>query len=380
MTQNDNKLDVLRQQIDVIDSELLSLINKRLQLVEQVGRVKHEVGLPIYVPSREASMIKKRRLEAEKLGVAPQLIEDILRRLMRESYQNEKTIGFKQVNPNAGHIVIVGGKGQFGELFRQMLSLSGYQVYIVDKNDWHLADVLFEGASLVLVTVPISLTCELILDKLGTLPEDCVLADLTSIKSAPMAAMLKAHKGPVVGFHPMFGPNVMTFAKQVMITCHGRMPEKYQWLLEQIKLWGTTLVESNVIKHDSAMATVQALRHFSTFVYGVTLFENKENLQKLLQFSSPIYRLELAMVGRLFAQDPELYMDIIFSQSENLSVIKSHSEHYLGNMEMLVQKDKHAFINKFNDVAQWFGELAQQFQQESNLVIQAAGDINTISN
>lgn len=50
------------------------------------------------------------------------------------------------------------------------------------------------------------------------------------------------------------------------------------------------------------MAFIQALRHFATFAYGLHLAEENVRLEQLLALSSPIYRLELAMVGRLFAQ------------------------------------------------------------------------------
>ena len=36
-----------------------------------------------------------------------------------------------------------------------------------------------------------------------------------------------------------------------------------------------------------------------------------------LRYTSPIYRLELAFVGRLFAQDPDLYGEIIRTNSYN---------------------------------------------------------------
>lgn len=81
--------------------------------------------------------------------------------------------------------MIVGGKGQLGGLFSQMLTLSGYQVNLLDKDDWQQADSLFADAGMVLVTVPIAITCELIREKLSQLPADCILADLTSIKTEP---------------------------------------------------------------------------------------------------------------------------------------------------------------------------------------------------
>ncbi|MGR5542436.1 chorismate mutase, partial [Vibrio campbellii] len=91
-------------------------------------------------PDREAAMLASRRAEAEKKGVPPQLIEDILRRTMRESYASEKDSGFKCLNPSLRSVVIVGGKGQLGGLFGRMFALSGYDVKVLGSQDWDRAD------------------------------------------------------------------------------------------------------------------------------------------------------------------------------------------------------------------------------------------------
>ncbi len=75
-------------------------------------------------------MLASRRAEAEALGVPPDLIEDVLRRVMRESYSSENDKGFKTLCPSLRPVVIVGGGGQMGRLFEKMLTLSGYQVRI----------------------------------------------------------------------------------------------------------------------------------------------------------------------------------------------------------------------------------------------------------
>ncbi|HBF46699.1 MULTISPECIES: bifunctional chorismate mutase/prephenate dehydrogenase [Shewanella] len=368
-------LEHLRDLIDGVDQQLLHLLRKRLDLVAQVGAVKHAAGVPIYAPQREASMLAKRRDEAQKMNVSPQLIEDILRRLMRESYLNEKDVGFKQIKQDLGHVVVVGGQGKLGQLFSQMLVLSGYEVKSIDKNDWQDAAAIFDGAGLVIVTVPINVTCEVIRDKLTQLPENCILADLTSIKEAPLTAMLAAHKGPVVGLHPMFGPDVGSLAKQVVVVCHGRHQEAYQWLLQQIEIWGARIVEAEAERHDKAMQLVQAMRHFSTFVYGVNLCKEEADIGNLLQFSSPIYRLELAMVGRLFAQDPELYADIIFAQPGSQHAISDYLDNYRDALTMLQTGNRQAFVEQFQRVAKWFGDFAPQFQHESRAMLQSVNDM-----
>ncbi|BDM63642.1 T-protein [Shewanella sp. NFH-SH190041] len=371
------ELTQLRGSIDKVDQALLGLIRERLDLVARVGAVKHQAGLPIYDPQREASMLARRREEATALGISPQLIEDILRRLMRESYLNEKDVGFKQINPALGPVVIIGGQGALGQLFAQMLLLSGYQVRLLDKDDWHNADALLAGAGLVLISVPISITCDLIRTRLGNLPADCILADLTSVKAEPLAAMLAAHQGPVVGLHPMFGPDVGSFAKQVVVVCHGREPAQYQWLLDQMVIWGASLVDAAADRHDNAMQLVQAMRHFSTFVYGLNLCREQADLSHLLTFSSPIYRLELAMVGRLFAQSPELYADIIFAQQDSLDVISRYLDNYRQALELLQQGDRAGFIQWFEDVSSWFGSFAPQFREESRTMLQSVNDMKS---
>lgn len=370
-------LELLRDLIDGVDKELLNLLRKRLDLVARVGVVKHAAGLPIYAPQREAKMLAKRRNEAAKIGISPQLIEDILRRLMRESYLNEKDKGFKQVNKNAGAIVIVGGAGAFGQLFAQMFTLSGYQVKIIDKNDWDKADSILQTAELVIVTVPINTTCQLIRERLANLPKNCILADLTSIKTAPLNTMLEVHQGPVIGLHPMFGPDVGSLAKQVIVVCNGRDNQAYQWLIDQIKIWGAKIVEANVKEHDDSMQLVQAMRHFSTFAYGLNLYKEGADIDSLLKFSSPIYRLELAMVGRLFAQNPQLYADIIFAQKDNIKVIDNYLKNYNQAFELLKTGDRQGFIQLFEDVSQWFGDFASQFHVESRLMLQSVNDFKT---
>jgi chorismate mutase/prephenate dehydrogenase len=61
---------------------------------------------------------------------------------MRESYSSENDKGFKTLCPNLRPVVIVGGGGQMGRLFEKMLTLSGYQVRILEKDDWARAPEL----------------------------------------------------------------------------------------------------------------------------------------------------------------------------------------------------------------------------------------------
>ncbi|WP_436322691.1 bifunctional chorismate mutase/prephenate dehydrogenase [Vibrio cidicii] len=367
------ELNALRDQIDAVDKQMLELLAQRLALVEKVGEVKSQHGLPIYAPDREAAMLASRRAEAQTMGIPPQLIEDILRRVMRESYASEKDSGFKCLNPALRSVVIIGGHGQLGGLFARMFRLSGYSVKVLGSQDWPRADEILDGAGLVVVTVPIHLT-QGVIDKLGNLPQDCILCDLTSIKAKPLQAMLKVHRGPVVGLHPMFGPDVPSLAKQVIVCCDGRDSEAYQWLLQQFVIWGASVCQIDAAEHDHGMTLIQALRHFTSFAYGMHLSKENPSLDKLMKLSSPIYRLELAMVGRLFAQDPNLYGDIILSSEENIEMIKRFHQRFGDALALLEQHDKSSFVESFKQVSQWFGSYSQQFMAESQNLLKQAND------
>ncbi|BBS87827.1 MULTISPECIES: bifunctional chorismate mutase/prephenate dehydrogenase [Aeromonas] len=371
------ELNALRDKIDAVDKQLIDLLAARLALVGEVGEVKSRHGLPIYAPDREASMLARRRAEAERLGVPGDLIEDVLRRVMRESYILESTSDkehhFKCMKPALGKVVIIGGQGQLGRLFGQMFGLSGYRVETLEQGDWPRADEILADAGLVMVAVPIDITCQII-DRLGKLPADCLLVDVTSVKAAPLEHMLAVHQGPVLGLHPMFGPDVASLAKQVIVCCQGRDPAASQWLLDQMAIWGARLQQVEAKAHDEAMTLIQALRHFATFAYGWHLSREQANLDRLLSLSSPIYRLELAMVGRLFAQDPHLYADIILSSPQNLAMIRRYYQNFGEALGLLERGDRDGFIEAFSQVSSFFGEHADEFLRESRTLLAQAND------
>ncbi|WP_420480304.1 bifunctional chorismate mutase/prephenate dehydrogenase [Lacimicrobium alkaliphilum] len=372
MSMDSDPLAHLRQQIDALDSELVALLGKRLAVTKQVGEIKSRIGLPIYVPVREAQLLQKRRAEAEALGLSPDLIEDLLRRIMRESYQTQH-VRYQCTKPDLGKVVVVGGDGALGSVFVEMFERSGYQVEILEKEDWHRAQDILSDAGLVMISVPMKLT-EQIIAGLPELPEDCLLVDITSTKTGPLEAMLEAHKGPVLGLHPMFGPDVSSLVKQVVVVCNGRMPERYQWLLEQMQSWGAILNESTAKEHDDAMAFIQVMRHFCSFVYGAHLAGENPPLEQLIQFSSPIYRLELAMVGRLFAQSPDLYADIIFNNKDSVALLRRFQQRFNAALEVLESGDKGAFIKEFFHIGQWFGDFAKKSLVESKKLLLKADD------
>jgi chorismate mutase / prephenate dehydratase len=57
----DDELKHLRAQIDALDSELLSLINRRAELASEVGQIKRLHNAPVYRPDRELQVISRQQ-------------------------------------------------------------------------------------------------------------------------------------------------------------------------------------------------------------------------------------------------------------------------------------------------------------------------------
>jgi chorismate mutase / prephenate dehydrogenase len=369
-----DELARIRDEIDRADRDLIDLLAHRRDLVARVANLKRQNGLPVYVPEREAAMLSARAAEAESRGVSPGLVQDILRRIMRESYRAEGQSGFRCAAAEPRPVVLVGGAGGMGTLFGRHFETSGYPVRVLDRDDWGQADQLLDGAGLVLIGVPIADTLAVIETLRGRLPADAILADITSVKSAPLTRMLEIHDGPVVGLHPMFGHGVPSLAKQVFVHCPGRDTAGCRWLLDQIRIWGASLVTVDPAEHDRLMGAIQAQRHFATFVYGIHLMDENTDLDAILSLSSPIYRLELGMICRLFAQEPDLYADIIYGSPEGRALARRYHRLFGEWVAAYENDDRDAFMNGFARVQAWLGPLAETFLSESDALLDQARD------
>jgi chorismate mutase/prephenate dehydrogenase len=123
------------------------------------------------------------------------------------------------------------------------------------------------------------------------------------------------------------------------------------------------------------MSMVQVMRHFSTIAYGYHLMAEGADIENLVNMSSPIYRLELIMVGRLFAQNPILYSDIIFANPDNITMMKRFAYRFLELLEDVERGDKEAFVTMFKQVSDWFGDYANDFLAESKTMLLKANEL-----
>jgi chorismate mutase/prephenate dehydrogenase len=362
-------LEELRRDIDAIDERIVDLLAQRHKKVQRVVALKRAQRLPVYHPAREEDLISQRRAQAARAGLDPDHVEELFRSILRQS-RVRQTVQVTRTGVRAGaKVLMIGGRGKMGRYFGRWFSECGYAVRLLDVDDWPRVGELCAGIDLAFVCVPIDRTVAVIRDLGPHLPLRCVLADITSVKGAALEAMLAAHAGPVVGLHPLFGPTTSTMDKQVVAATPGRMPEDYQWLVDQFTAWGNIVLPLTADEHDRLMAIAQSLRHFATFAFGDFLCGQNVNVARTLELSSPIYRLELGMIGRLFAQDPALYAEILFASPERRALLQEYVDSLNRHRAMLESGDKAAFCAEFKRIADWFGPFCEQAMRESNFLI-----------
>lgn len=369
-----SKLKEQRSQIDEIDEQILDLLQKRKQVVHDVLQRKVENQLPVFVAKREVEKTNSFRDKAAQRGLDPDWAEDFLRMVMSASRATQSAKTFPRATPEPKHILFVGGGGGMGSLYRRFAEQSGHTTYSIDKGNWFELEEMVPKLDLVIITVPINVTDDVITRIAPKLKPETILADFTSNKTGPLQTMVKVHPGPVVGLHPMHGPDVPNLSKQLMVFCSGRQPEKADWFKEQCKLWGMQVIEAEPEKHDHVMNLVQGLRHFVALLHGSFMKEYDLDPNEMLEYSSPIYRAELMMTGRIFAQDAELYADIVFSNKERRELLLSFFNHHQTLMEMVKKDDKRGFIKEFEAVTDFFGSFASQALKESSYLINRLAD------
>lgn len=82
-------LDMLRRQIDKIDSELLDVLNRRMEVSREIGRYKKEHRMLAVQPARYGDIMDTRIQAGETMGLDPEFMRVILSAIHEESVRQQ---------------------------------------------------------------------------------------------------------------------------------------------------------------------------------------------------------------------------------------------------------------------------------------------------
>lgn len=86
------ELIVLRQKIDVIDTELIHLLAQRAQQTRNIGHLKARHHLPAIDPQREAEQMTRMKTLAEENGLSTDFAQKILALILAEAVEDHERI------------------------------------------------------------------------------------------------------------------------------------------------------------------------------------------------------------------------------------------------------------------------------------------------
>ena len=86
-----------RSQIDEIDTRILELMQKRIDIVEEIGRIKTKAGLPLVDEEREREIIS-RLISERKDPLSVEAVSTVFNCIIQESrrVQTENTAKLRQ--------------------------------------------------------------------------------------------------------------------------------------------------------------------------------------------------------------------------------------------------------------------------------------------
>ncbi len=207
-------------------------------------------------------------------------------------------------------IGILGGTGGIGAWFSRFFAGQGYPVLVSGRTRGPRFPELARECRVVIVAVPIGVTCEVIRTIGPLMKPGSLLMDLTSLKATPVKAMLEACACEVIGLHPLFGPGEPSMEGQNVVICPARGNQWLPWVREVLQGGGARLVESAPERHDEMMAVVQGFNHLETILMGLVLGDAGVELSALEPFSTPAFRTKMALIERV-SSHPALYAEII---------------------------------------------------------------------
>jgi|CXWL01.1.fsa_nt_gi prephenate dehydrogenase len=275
-------------------------------------------------------------------------------------------------------ITIIGAHGKMGSAFTQLFKKHELTVLEVDLNTDLKAKEVIPKADIVIFSVPISSTVQLIQSLGPLIKSGALIADLTSIKTPALATMLASAPTDteILGMHPMFGPSgVEEMTRQVIAVCKKRSGPWSEFLIRFFGEQGAIIKETTPEEHDKMMSIIQGLTHLSSIATAMALKQLGFGVQESFEFSSPIYRLRLEMVGRILSQDPKLYADIAIENPLTMDSLTAYQQAIEHLSSLVKNHDTAGFVSEFQQAAAFLGDFKDDAYQRTNELIKRCKDI-----
>ena len=258
------------------------------------------------------------------------------------------------------NVGIIGGSDGLGKTLIYYLR-DEFDVYITGrdhKKGRHVADEMNvnyiesnEGlaniSDILVVSVPIQHTCDVIREVAPFMKSGSVMIDVTSVKEGPTKTMGEALPESVeyIPTHPVFGPRTTRLDNQVIVLTADRKGKWYGKVYDYLASKNMRIIETSAEKHDFMMSIVQVLTHFSFISTASAIEKLRVDISETEDYESPIYNLMIDMIARIVSQNPYLTYNIQSMNSNGDKIRNTLAEAVLELRDVINNGDEEEFID-----------------------------------
>jgi len=345
-------LEELRKNLSAVDRRLVEMIAERQRIVGEIGKSKQTTGTGTRDYAREKNVLDMGRAQAVELGVDPDLVEQLLEKLIRTSLESQERDRVVAEGKGDGRrVLVIGGAGKMGRWFVDFFVSQGFATAVADPSledapgifsTWTDAGVDFD---VIVVAAPLAVSGR-ILAQLAVLKPKGLIFDIGSLKS-PLIDGLKELLDAgcrVTSLHPMYGPDTRLLSGRHLIFCDVGDASATAAAKE---LFAATMVEQldmGLEDHDRLIAYVLGLSHALNIAFFTALAESGEAAPKLAQMSSTTFDSQLLVSAAVAKDNPHLYFEIQNLNKFGLGPLDALCEAAARIRETVAGGDETAFV------------------------------------
>ncbi|MBC7661523.1 MAG: prephenate dehydrogenase/arogenate dehydrogenase family protein [Chitinophagaceae bacterium] len=363
-------LDAWRQEIRGIDSEIIRITARRMELALKIGQYKADNRLPVKDFRVEKEIVERSRSMAASLGLAPDFIEDLMTLLMGHSVheQNKLHQARRQLaDSQLKDVLIIGGLGRMGKWFSQYFQSIGFQVSINDINADDIPDSYARHVDLkkdlnryeiILLACPLTEAAALLQTLAEQKPQGMII-ETSSLKSPiiPVLKTLQAEGLKIASIHPMFGPDTDLLLDKNILICKAEGLCSNEAATLYFHSTSANLVTIDLQSHDEIMLSTLGLAHLINLLFGITLSEQNISVKDGRETGGATFLHQTHSAEALLSENHELYFDIQ-ALNPHRSKLYEDLQKVLSKLTNLVETgDRSGFLALFDKTRHYFQDL-----------------------
>lgn len=212
---------------------------------------------------------------------------------------------------------------------------------------------------MVVVSVPIQHTSDVIREVAPYMKEGCVMVDVTSVKEGPSRTMAEVLPDGIeyIPTHPIFGPRTRQLDNQVIVLTPDKKGKWYEKVYRYLESKNMRIIETTAEKHDYMMSIVQVLTHFSFISTASAIEKLKVDLSETEDYESPIYNLMIDLIARIVAQNPYLTYNIQAMNNNGPKIRNTFAEAVIELRDVINNEDSEKFIEIAINATKHMGDI-----------------------